>query len=75
MIYKQKTFAESRKRKRGTNNNQFPKVKVHSVVNWIDQALLEIRREKQGMIRKAFRVTGICPLLEGETLHDYSYVE
>jgi len=26
------------------------------------------------MIKKAFRITGICPLLGDEELHDYDYI-
>jgi len=34
-----------------------------------------LQTEKREVISKAFRVTGICPLQEGEVLHDYDFLE
>lgn len=74
-LYKTDLFVESRKKRKRVKDIQIPKVSPSIVVGWIDEALVRLKREKVEMIKKAFRVTGICPLLEGETLHDYSYVE
>ena len=73
--FKRGLFNEARKRTKANQNSQFPKIDVRKIVQWTDKAILNVTNDKKEMIRKAFRITGICPLLEGEVLHDYHYIE
>lgn len=75
LSFKKGVFIEGRKRgKRDTDVPRFPKIHARTVVEWIDSAISKMKETDSEMIKKAFKITGICPLLGDEELHDYDYI-
>ena len=71
--FKKGLFIEARKKNKNSGRNVgIPKISLDEVVDWIDVALTQLKFRPQ-VIQKSFRITGICPLLSGEQLHDFQY--